>query len=102
MPPSSEALSALKAAAPELDRRYATFLEKRLSLDMTRGKPCSEQLDLSNGLLTNVGPKDFRAADGTDCRNYGGLDGLPESKALFAAFMEVAPSEILLGDNSSL
>jgi aspartate/methionine/tyrosine aminotransferase len=96
------ALSALKAAVPELDRRYAAFLDKRLSLDMTRGKPCAEQLDLSNAMLTNVGPADFRTADGTDCRNYGGLDGLPESKALFAAFMEVAPSEILLGDNSSL
>jgi aspartate/methionine/tyrosine aminotransferase len=98
----SQTLNALKAAAPELDRRYNAFLGKRLSLDMTRGKPCAEQLDLSNELLTNVGPADFRAADGTDCRNYGGLDGLPESKALFAGFMEVAPSEILLGDNSSL
>ena len=92
----------LKASADELERRYAAFREKRLALDMTRGKPCAEQLDLANGLLTILGPKDFFAADSTDCRNYGGLDGLPESKALFAAFMEVAPKEILLGDNSSL
>jgi DNA-binding transcriptional MocR family regulator len=73
----------------------------RLSLDMTRGKPCPEQLDLANGLLTVLG-SDYRAADGTDCRNYGGLDGLPESKALFAEFMEASPKEVLLGDNSSL
>lgn len=92
----------LKASAPELERRYAQFREKRLSLDMTRGKPCSEQLDLANALITNLGAADFRAADGTDCRNYGGLDGLPESKALFSAFMEVGPTEVLLGDNSSL
>jgi DNA-binding transcriptional MocR family regulator len=69
---------------------------------MTRGKPCAEQLDLSNALLTNLGPADFRAADGTDCRNYGGIDGLPEAKALFADFLEVRPSEVLVGDNSSL
>ena len=69
---------------------------------MTRGKPCAEQLDLSNDLLTNLGPTDYKAADGTDARNYGGVDGLPEAKALFADFMEVSPKEVLIGDNSSL
>jgi aspartate/methionine/tyrosine aminotransferase len=99
---SSPDLAALKASADQIESRYAQFREKRLALDMTRGKPSPEQLDLANGLLTNLGPTDYRAADGTDCRNYGGLDGLPESKALFAAFMEVSPAEVLLGDNSSL
>jgi len=98
---SSVNLTALKASAEDLERRYAKFSDARLSLDMTRGKPCPEQLDLANGLLTVLG-SDYRAADGTDCRNYGGLDGLPESKALFAAFMEASPKEVLLGDNSSL
>ncbi|MBM4363740.1 MAG: aminotransferase class I/II-fold pyridoxal phosphate-dependent enzyme [Deltaproteobacteria bacterium] len=95
-------LDSLRAAAPDLDRRYQAFRSQKLSLDMTRGKPCGEQLDLSNGLLTILGEADFRAADGTDCRNYGGLDGLPEAKALFAAFLELSPAEVLLGDNSSL
>src|SRR5690348_2606425 len=98
---SSPDVSALKGSADELERRYAAFAEKRLSLDMTRGKPSPEQLDLGNGLLTVLG-SDYRAADGTDCRNYGGLDGLPESKALFAEFMEASPKEVLIGDNSSL
>jgi DNA-binding transcriptional MocR family regulator len=95
-------LDALRASAPAIERRYAAFKDRKLSLDMTRGKPCAEQLDLSNGLLTILGPDDFRAADGTDCRNYGGLDGLPEAKALFAEFLEVSPAEVLVGDNSSL
>ncbi len=95
-------VSALKSAASDLDRRYEGFKSRKLSLDMTRGKPCSEQLDLANGLLTNLGPGDFRAEDGTDCRNYGGLDGLPEAKKLFAEFMDVSPTELLIGDNSSL
>jgi len=89
-------------AASELDRRFDLFKGRKLALDMTRGKPSAEQLDLSNELLTNLGPRDYLAQDGTDCRNYGGLDGLPESKQLFADFMEVAPSEVLIGDNSSL
>lgn len=95
-------IDSLKGAAPDLDRRYEAFKARKLALDMTRGKPCAEQLDLSNALLTNLGPTDFRASDGTDCRNYGGVDGLPETKVLFAAFMEVTPAEILVGDNSSL
>jgi len=95
-------INALKASAPELDRRFAAFKDKKLALDMTRGKPCTEQLDLANGLLTNVGPADVKAADGTDCRNYGGVDGLPEAKKLFGEFLEVGPNEIFIGDNSSL
>jgi aspartate/methionine/tyrosine aminotransferase len=95
-------LAALKASAPELERRYEAFKTKKLSLDMTRGKPCAEQLDLANGLLTILGPEDYRAEDGTDCRNYGGLDGLTEAKRLLADFLEVSPKEVLIGDNSSL
>jgi DNA-binding transcriptional MocR family regulator len=95
-------IAGLKASAERLRQRYEAFKTRKLSLDMTRGKPCSEQLDLSNALLTNLGPEEFRASDGTDCRNYGGIDGLPEAKLLFADFMEVAPNELLVGDNSSL
>jgi aspartate/methionine/tyrosine aminotransferase len=95
-------IPSLRARASDLERRYASFKEKKLALDMTRGKPCAEQLDLANPMLTILEPSDFRAADGTDCRNYGGLDGLPEAKTLFAEFLGVAPDEVLLGDNSSL
>lgn len=95
-------LSTLTSEASELSRRYESFRATKLSLDMTRGKPCAEQLDLSNDLLTNLGPTDLKAADGTDARNYGGVDGLPEAKALFADFIEVSPQEVLIGDNSSL
>jgi aspartate/methionine/tyrosine aminotransferase len=96
------ALAGLKSSAPDLERAYELFKSKKLSLDMTRGKPCSEQLDLANGLLTILGPADYKAEDGTDCRNYGGLDGLLEAKRLMADFMEVSPKEIIVGDNSSL
>jgi DNA-binding transcriptional MocR family regulator len=86
----------------ELFNRYHEFQNRKISLDMTRGKPCPEQLDLSEGLLDCLGRNDVKAQDGSDCRNYGGLDGLPEAKALFAEYMGVAPDEILIGGNSSL
>jgi DNA-binding transcriptional MocR family regulator len=86
----------------ELLNRYHEFQNRKISLDMTRGKPCPEQLDLSEGLLDCLGRNDVKAQDGSDCRNYGGIDGLPEAKALFAEYMGVAPDEILIGGNSSL
>ena len=92
----------LQAKAADLDERYQAFKAQRLALDMTRGKPCPEQLDLSLGLLDCLGHNDYRAADGSDCRNYGGLEGLPEARQLFAEFLEVDPSEVIVGGNSSL
>ena len=86
----------------ELLERYQKFRDRKITLDMTRGKPCPEQLDLSAGLIDCLRPKDIRATDGSDCRNYGGLDGIPEAKALFAEYMGVAPDEIIIGGNSSL
>jgi DNA-binding transcriptional MocR family regulator len=85
----------------QLQKRYDEIKARKLSLDMTRGKPCAEQLDLSLGLLDCLG-SDYRAADGTDCRNYGGIDGLPEAKKLFAPFLDVSPNEIIVAGNSSL
>lgn len=72
----------------------------QLSLDITRGKPSPKQLDLSNGLLTL--PGDQYVQDGTDTRNYGGLDGLPPMKALFAEILEVPTDKVVVGGNSSL
>ena len=85
-----------------LRQRYSDYQERGLALDMTRGKPCSAQLDLALPMLECVTPRDFKAADGTDCRNYGGFEGLPEARRLFGEFMGVAPSELLIGGNSSL
>jgi len=82
--------------------RYDALKAEGLAIDMTRGKPSAKQLDLSLPMLDLVGSNDYKAADGTDCRNYGGLDGLPEAKKLFAEFLEVQPSEIIIGGNSSL
>ncbi len=93
---------ALNRRKTELEARYDAFRRSGLALDLTRGKPCAEQLDLSRGLLTAVGPEDFRTEDGTDCRNYGGLDGIPEAKRLFAAFMGVDTGELVVSGNSSL
>jgi DNA-binding transcriptional MocR family regulator len=91
-----------REARESLAARYRDFQTLKMNLDMTRGKPCPEQLDLSVGLLDCLNRAEFKASDGSDCRNYGGLDGLPEAKALFAAYMGVRPEEIIIGGSSSL
>jgi len=86
----------------QLKERYRKFQSKNITLDMTRGKPCSEQLDLSMGIFDCVDRSHYAAQDGSDCRNYGGLDGIAEAKALFSELMGVAADEIIIGGNSSL
>ncbi|MFT4298802.1 MAG: aminotransferase class I/II-fold pyridoxal phosphate-dependent enzyme [Aeromicrobium sp.] len=95
---SPEALSAFHA---ETERAYAALREAGLSLDITRGKPAPEQLDLSAELLSLPGA-DYRAADGTDTRNYGGLLGLPELRAIFADLLGLPAEQLLAADNASL
>ena len=85
-----------------LMKRYREFQSKKLSLDMTRGKPCPEQLDLSLGMLDCVSSKNYQTTGGADYRNYGGLDGIPEAKALFSQYLDVEPEELVIGGNSSL
>lgn len=92
----------LRKIKEELLQRYRAFQSQGVTLDMTRGKPCSEQLDLSLGMLAGDITEAYLAQNGLDCRNYGGLDGIPEAKALFAEYMDVAPDELVLGGNSSL
>lgn len=93
----------LEGLYAELLDRYQEYTSRNLSLDMTRGKPCPEQLDLSTDMLGCVGAKNYRSADGTDCRNYGGDPaGLPETRALFSEYLEAAPDQIIIGGNSSL
>lgn len=85
-------------------RNYAELQAKNLRLDLTRGKPCTEQLDLSNGLLAlpGEGPDAFKDADGTDTRNYGGLHGLPELRAIFSELLGVPVPNLIAGNNASL
>ncbi|NQV84944.1 MAG: aminotransferase class I/II-fold pyridoxal phosphate-dependent enzyme [Rhodospirillales bacterium] len=92
----------LSKLAGELAQAYDGLRGRNLSIDMTRGKPSPEQLDLSNGLLSMVTEDDCHGEDGTDYRNYGILDGIPEAKRLFAEYMEVTPGEIIVGENGSL
>ena len=95
-------LNDLGAFRDQVQGRYDAFKQRNLKLDLTRGKPSSEQLDLSNGLLALPGDADYLAADKTDTRNYGVLQGLPELRALLAPLFGVNAAQIVLGDNSSL
>lgn len=85
-----------------LTHSYEAFKAQNLKLDMSRGKPCPAQLDLSAKLLDCLSSKDYKTKGGVDCRNYGGLDGIPEAKELFAWVMEATSQEIIIGGNSSL
>ena len=82
--------------------KYNLYKAQGLKLDMSRGKPGADQLELSIGLFDTLKPDDFLSEDGTDCRNYGGIDGIPEMKKLFADLMEVRPDEVFVGGNASL
>jgi DNA-binding transcriptional MocR family regulator len=95
-------ISDLKDRKEKLLARYMAFQGKSLTLDMTRGKPSPEQLDLSMGMLTGDINRQYRSHSGVDCRNYGGLDGINEAKTLFADYLEVADNEIIVGDSASL
>jgi DNA-binding transcriptional MocR family regulator len=83
-------------------RRYDEFVTRGVKLDLTRGKPASEQLDLAGALLTLPGTADFLAADGSDTRNYGVLQGLPELRELMAPLFGLQPQHTIIADNSSL
>jgi len=86
-----------------LQKRYEGFKSKNLKLDMSRGKPGADQLDLSLEVLDCINSSEScKSEGGADCRNYGLLDGIPEAKKLFADMLEVNPSEIIIGGNSSL
>jgi hypothetical protein len=70
-----------------------------LKLDMSRGKPSPEQLDLSNAMISFTDVKDDT---GADARNYGNLEGLPEARRFFSELLGVSPAETFVGGNSSL
>ncbi|MBE5842413.1 MAG: aminotransferase [Butyrivibrio sp.] len=87
----------------KLKAEYKKYQEMELSLNMARGKPCREQLDLSMGMMDTLSSDaDLSCEDGTDCRNYGVLDGIREAKVLIGAMMENKPENIIIYGNSSL
>lgn len=88
-------LSELKAV---LEKRYQDFKAQSLKLDMSRGKPASNQLDLSLGLLKQ---EDYQI-DEIDCRNYGGLEGLPAMRKFFGELLDVNENNVIVGGTSSL
>ena len=97
---SKEELLTLQA---ELNQQYAEAKAKGLNLDMSRGKPSATQLNVSLGLLDAINASsDLKAENGTDCRNYGVLDGIPEAKKLMADMMGTTPEHIIVYGNASL
>lgn len=97
---SKEELLELKSS---LEAKYQEFQSKNLKLDMSRGKPSIEQLDLTMEMMDVLNShSDLTSEDGLDCRNYGGLDGIPEAKRLMQEIMEVGDEEIIIYGNASL
>ena len=97
---STQELLALKE---ELEKKYKEFQDRGLKLDMSRGKPSAEQLDLSMGMMDILNSKtDLKCREGVDCRNYGVVDGIEEAKELLSAINEVPSDKIIIYGNSSL
>ena len=86
----------------ELAARFNKIKALGLQLNMARGKPSLEQLDLSGPMLELPGSNDFLDAEGTDCRSYGGIDGLPEMKRFFGGILNCPTKNVIIGGNSSL
>lgn len=102
--PALAALSTddLQALAADLAREIEAFRARGLALDMTRGKPAPEQLDLAEAMLALPGNRDWRTEAGEDARNYGGLQGIAEARRLFAGMVGAPPEQVVVGENASL
>ncbi len=93
----------LETLLSSLEAEYRTYKAKELSLNMARGKPSVDQLDLSMEMMDILSSEsDLTCEDGTDCRNYGVLDGIVEAKQLLGDMMEVPADNIIIYGNSSL
>ena len=94
---------ALAAQLAELQTEYEAIKTKHLSLDLSRGKPGADQLDILQGMLHCIDSSyDCRTEDGFDCRNYGVLDGIKEAKRLFGDLLGIPTEKLFIGGNSSL
>lgn len=97
---SKDELLALK---DELEAEYKAFKDRGLKLDMSRGKPSKEQLDISMEMMDVLhSGVELSGVEGVDCRNYGVLDGIHEAKVLLGEISEVDPDKIIIYGNSSL
>ena len=95
--------SELATEISNLKSEYKKYQDMDLRLDMSRGKPCREQLDISMGMMDALNSEaDLICEDGTDCRNYGVLTGIHEAKVLIGDMMENNPDNIIIYGNSSL
>ena len=92
----------LKAELAKEQLRYDKYKEMGLKLDMTRGKPCAEQLELSVPMLDVAALGDFKAENGLDCRNYGLVAGLPEAREFMGSLLGLKGENVICGGNSSL
>jgi DNA-binding transcriptional MocR family regulator len=92
----------LQAFQAEYRQKYEGLKARKLKLNMSRGVPGPDQLDLSNGMLTCVSGNDYKTVNGIDSRNYGGVEGLAETRSLFGAMLDVSPDRVIVGCNSSL
>ena len=93
----------LEVLKKELEHEFETVKAKKLNLDMSRGKPSTEQLNLSMEMMDVLHKEsDMICEEGVDCRNYGVLDGIREAKQLLADMMEVPKDNIIIFGNSSL
>ncbi|MBO4432646.1 MAG: aminotransferase [Clostridia bacterium] len=96
-------ISELQSEFENIKKQYNEIAGKGYKLDMSRGKPGKDNMDLSQKMFDIVGnEKGFINVDGIDCRNYGGLDGLTELKKLFGAMLGMPPEQMIVGGNSSL
>ena len=92
----------LLAEQSSLQNEYNKYVSMGLALDLSRGKPCTEQLDMIDGLLSCIDHKECFSENGFDCRNYGMLDGVPEAKKLFGELLDIPAKNIFVAGNSSL
>ena len=92
----------IAAELKTMQAAYADFAAQGLKLDLSRGKPGAEQLDITLDMLDCLSAEDCRTAGGFDCRNYGLLDGTPEAKKLFSDLLGIPEKNLFIGGNSSL
>ena len=93
----------LSCELESLKAQYEEFKAKGLALDLSRGKPCSDQLDIMEGMLTCLSTSaECKGEGGVDYRNYGILDGIPEAKKLFSDLFSIPAERLFVGGNSSL
>ena len=95
--------TSLEKELQSLQEKYDACKAQKLSLDLSRGKPGADQLDLLQGMLDCINSSaDCRTENGFDCRNYGVLDGIPEAKRLFSELLDIPAKNLFIGGNSSL